>query len=681
MSDKILDPEVYAILQALRAARRYLQQASPDCTDSFLRLASRRPLEAQQITGPARALRHYVQRVGWSLNRHGMLLIDPGTALSLRDADFSLIRQLLLRDWAADVATSLTRNNWRNAPPLDADTTTSVARQLTDEERGLLLREQAGGFLTQARKMKFNEDLDELCPLCGQPDTVPHRVMECPATENVRAKYGDVIAWLQEMDPIHLHLPFAFQCHEQQMTSTILRCLPRACLQIHPRETQRLRFYTDGSCLHPSLRLVRWAAFGVVQDLRAEMEWSPQLLLEISPTDTTAFHVAAVGQCPGRQSVQRAEVEAILTILEATLDADIYTDSAYALNLVRLVKSRAHPSDFHLHPNYDQILRLHAALTQDPEKPGFWKVKAHQTLRADMPFWDLWHATGNMVVDHVAKEAVRRLGGPLQQALNRQADEYQSERKSLHRRILFRVDLNKERTLKLAQAERPAPPPDPEKASAFQTLATWQVKSPGLRDDEVLVASFWGYRFASQLWQWLLLLKWPVEPEHYPGKTPVGITWTELTINFLLVTQELVPINTSQVQGKPCYEKPGPFSTVTEDQMFLPRMAESLRNCLRQMAMLHLHPVVPDLKTRGVRSLYMLHGEPYVHGFSRRPQMPYQEETIRATLQWLQNRETLAYPAIPERPALLSPFEMPLEFNQVSPSQLYTKLREWRLSM
>ena len=685
MSDKVLDPEVYVILQALRAARRYLQHASQDWATSFLSLAARRPLLAQQITGPARALRHYIQRLGWSITREGLLLIDPWTSLSLKDADFSLVRKLAQRDWAAGISTSLLRKDWKNAPPLDCFSTTQITKLFSDADRGLVLREQCGGFLVQSRKTKFNSDMNELCPLCQMPDTVEHRVLHCPPLDGVRTQFTDVIDWLNEMDPIHLNLPFAFQCYERQMTSTMLRVLPGPDLSIQQRGHQRPAFYTDGSCLFPALPEVRWAAFAIVQDMREPGQWTAEQLVQISFQDTTAFLISAVGLCPGRQSIQRAEVEAILQILERSLDVDIYTDSEYARHLVRMVQSCTELSDLHLHPNFDQIARLFRALQAGRDLPGIWKVKAHQEICAEMNPTELWHAVGNNFVDHVAKRAVKTLGGPLQTALQQQADEYISEQQCFHRHLQFRLALNKDRTLKLAQAERPVD--GQEEETAFHTLVTWRVKNPGWRvnpanrDDRVFFASFWGFRFACLLWQWLALLRWPTEPEHFPGKTPVGVTWTELALNYLIVSQELIPINVSTVQGKPNYVLPDQDNAITEDQMFLPRMAESLRNCLRQMAMLSSSPVVPDIRTRGVRSLYMLNGEAYVHGFARRPAMPYQEETVRLTMSWLKDKESRAYPVIPERPRLIFPEACPAGFDQLSPAAMYTTLRENRRAM
>ena len=686
MSDKVLDPEVYVILLALRAARKYLQQASDEWRESFLNLAAKRPLEAQHITGPARALRHYIQRLGWSITRAGDLLIDPWTTLNLRDADFPLIRTLVERDWAAGISLCLTRKDWRNAPPLDSFSTTRLCRTFTDAERGLVVREQCGGFLIQARKTKFNPDLDELCPLCDMPDTVEHRVLECPALDTVRLTYQDVLAWLKEMDPIHLHLPFAFQSHEQQMTTTMLRVLPGPDLCIRREQQPRPKFYTDGSCLFPAHGIVRWAAFAIVQDLREPEEWTGKDLVELSFTDTTAFGVVAVGLCPGRQSVQRAEVEAILRLLECTLDLDVYTDSQYALNLIQLVQNCHQLADLHMHPNFDQITRLFHALQAGTGQPGIWKVKAHQEPHESMAFADLWHAVGNNFVDHVAKQAVKTLGGPLQTALQRHAEDYLQEQKQLQRHLQLRLAINKERTLLLSQAERPMAQ-QLSNESAVHTLVTWRIKPPGWqldkigRDDRVFFASFWGYRFANLLWQWLALLRWPAEPEHFAGRTPVGITWTELTLNFMLAAQELVPINVSQIQGKPLYEKPGTDSTLTEDQMFLPKMADSLRNCLRQMSMLSTNLVVPDIRSRGVRSLYMLNGEAYVHGFARRPELPYQDETVKLTLAWLRDKESRAYPEIPVRRPLLFPEECPSEFNQMNSFQMYTTLRESKRAM
>ena len=680
MADKLMDPEVYVILQALRAARRYLHSATDDWKQSFLSLASRRPLEAQQITGPARALRHYVQRLGWSITKQGNLLIDPWTSVSLVNMDFGLLKLLVERDWAEDISRSLTRNHWRNAPALDCSTTVNLCKTFNDTERACLVRELSGGFLLQSRKAKFNDDLDESCPLCGQEDSTEHRVLYCPALEEARLRHCETIQWLQEMGPIHLHLPFAFQHADSQMTSTLLRAQPMPDLHFATSCTSRPRFYTDGSCLHPSHPQIRWAAFGIVQDLRNPTDWSYEDLLH-PPEDRQMFHVVAVGLCPGRQTIQRAELEAVTLLLEHDTDIDVYTDSAYVIAQTEKILKGAPLSDFSLQPNYDQLQRLYMALHATERVPGIWKVQAHQQIDNTLAYDDLLHATGNNYVDEVAKRAVNTLGGPFQTALRQQAADYLELRKQLSQHLRLRLDLNNLRTLRISQQNQPPVDDESDTESALHRLVTWQVHPPfwtadcNLRDDRVLFASFWGFEFSSLVHQWLSLLTWPAEPDSFAGKTPVGITWTELAINFLLVTQRLIPINTSCVQGKPCYEVPRPDNTLTEDQMTLGKMTDSLRNCTRQMVMLHPKAFLPTIKTRTVRSLYMLNGDGYVHGFSRRPQMPYQNETMKSIMHWLRSRDELAYPPILNVPPLLLPWSQPDEFGQWTPMQMYNQLR------
>ena len=497
MSDRLMDPEVYVILQALRAARRYLQAASIQWKRSFLHLASRRPLEAQRITGPARALRHYVQRLGWSISTEGNLLIDPWTTISLTDADFGLLRQLVERDWADDISRRLTRHHWKNAPALDCIATVGLCRTFTDADRACLVRELAGGFLLQSRKSKFNEDLDESCPLCGLLDTTEHRVLHCETLAEVRDRYPAVVQWLQEMDPIHLHWPFAFQHSDNSMTATMLRAQPKPDLHILPAGNQRARFYTDGSCVFPAHSCIRWAAYGIIQDLRDPTTWSYEDLLNLHFETPNAFQIVAVGLCPGRQTIQRAELEAVLLLLENDTDIDVYTDSAYVILQVQRIRSGAPITDLALCPNYDQLLRLHRVLTTTVHTPGIWKVKAHQKVDRTFTYEELLHATGNQHVDEVAKKAANSLGGPLQTVLRQQAAEYLEHRERLLQHLSFRVDLNKQRTLCIAKQNQPEDVTPPDTDSAFHTLVTWQVRQPhwkadpDFRDDRVLFASFW----------------------------------------------------------------------------------------------------------------------------------------------------------------------------------------------
>ena len=112
------------------------------------------------------------------------------------ESDFSYLQHYVHQTWASEISPSLQREHRRNAPPLDAHTTVQVCKKFSVEDRALLVRELSGGFLTQERKAKLNEDVSDSYPLSGQPDSIQHRILECLALQQIREEHADVVQWL-----------------------------------------------------------------------------------------------------------------------------------------------------------------------------------------------------------------------------------------------------------------------------------------------------------------------------------------------------------------------------------------------------------------------------------------------------------------------------------------------------
>ena len=69
--EKLLDPHVVVILKAVKEARRFLWQAEQHDKESFLHIASCPGKHQGKSNGPASALREYLSRIGWQLDRFG----------------------------------------------------------------------------------------------------------------------------------------------------------------------------------------------------------------------------------------------------------------------------------------------------------------------------------------------------------------------------------------------------------------------------------------------------------------------------------------------------------------------------------------------------------------------------------------------------------------------------------
>ena len=62
---------------------------------------------------------------------------------------------------------------------------------------------------------------------------------------------------------------------------------------------------------------------------------------------------------------------------------------------------------------------------------------------------------------------------------------------------------------------------------------------------EQVNANIQGARLAHCVWEWAKTLQWPKEELDNPPMAAWGITWFELTINFIIVSGEFPPIKST----------------------------------------------------------------------------------------------------------------------------------------
>ena len=670
LTDRVIDPELYVIQQALRAARRYLNNVHPTTQEQFLALAARRPLAANQIFGPAMALRHYLARIGWTIDRQGNLHIDSFLTLSLQYGDIASILHYSTIAWATTVSERLTRENWRNAPIIDFATTRALFSKIPEEDQRLLAREICGGFLYQGQKGKFDEHVTDECLLCQQPDGPAHRVLHCPATAECRAQHAWVTQQLEEHDPIHVHLPVCFADHLQ----AFVRLHQHRPLDIawtdHPRKLDGPRiFYTDGSCQHPQWPHHRWAAFAIVEQVCDPSNFSTLQLIE-QMKQPQHLKIAAIGTCPGKQTIPRAELEALIQITMRCPYAIICTDSAFAIEQMRLFEELPDWSALAMKPGTDQLRRLFLLRSNSDTWPTLRKVKAHQHPAHCTTLAQIVDLVGNAYADETAKMAARTLGGPLLKQQKTLLEEHLSMTTMLKANWDLRIAQGKIRA-KLLKADEEADQ-QPGLTSVLSKFSSWQPTEPSVLfnsaiwDERYFLASYWGPRFSMLVWQWLRLLRWPTTLEASHRKAPVGITWLELATNCWICTQHPIPVNVNKYPQPPNYVSPVDTPGFELKQTTLLAMADSLSKCVRQLAKFSNEPLLPLEHSRTVRSLQTLAGTRQHYGLALRPELPLQRETMTCLYTWLRADNSTPFPEIPilDRP----PIEVHTSLQRLNPA-------------
>jgi len=188
-------------------------------------------------------------------------------------------------------------------------------------------------------------------------------------------------------------------------------------------------FYTDGSCPFPQLADRSLCTWSVVRDsLDDDVERSHIASLVkdrgIIPESLVPIQASLV---QGPQTVNRAELTAILQIVRSVECAVIHSDSAWAISAFESVRE-APFSELHASkPNSDLLLGL-CELTKERDLTAFdlRKMKSHLCVNdvITFTFTRLYHILGNRLADRVAAQAALPSRSPLHAASGEVAEWY-----------------------------------------------------------------------------------------------------------------------------------------------------------------------------------------------------------------------------------------------------------------
>lgn len=165
---------------------------------------------------------------------------------------------------------------------------------------------------------------------------------------------------------------------------------------------------------------------------------------------------------------------------------------------------------------------------------------------------------------------------------------------------------------------------------------------------QYLHCSRYGTEFSDLVSCWILSLRWPTQPEPTTPQLPIGVTWFELAVNFLITTQRAIPI----VVGNR-------YIDVDRDilwdrsQCNVHQWANSLPHSVRHLEFILQQPLMPPSSLQHVATLYKLGSGIYKQSLSRRPEMRLQTETVRCVQTYLREqmyRGKARFTGIPQYP-------------------------------
>eukprot|EP00438_Fugacium_kawagutii_P003907 Skav220700 [mRNA] locus=scaffold472:685335:686837:+ [translate_table: standard] len=420
-----------------------------------------------------------------------------------------------------------------------------------------------------------------------------------------------------------------------------------------------LNFYTDGSCKYPQEPGWRPATYAVVLDLArsdAEREaiardWSPS-----QPLPTT-FMPLVYSHATKLQSIPRAELEALVFVVENFQHTQVFSDSQCALQLADKCAEHTTATALEMHPDADLLGRFWRALQYGQR--AFRKVKAHDLDKPQENMLEKYHKMGNQAADQAAKKALDLFQTHILNTSNTIHNDQTIYRDKLHEYYTMLLQMFRHRaTLDASEDKQPnRAVAERVHATYVQDLCDLQVpdpwQPPPLVHDHADQSS-WGPTLSRLLVEWMAQVHWPQEdPE---GNVQcVGVTWVELALSLCLYMGTFIPTKRFLQDDKPYLVH---FTSQTQAEatgLKLSEQADSLQKWITQIHGLQ-HPQQWPNPARGlVRSLYTLGAHHQSSGFYRRPSFPFQERVLKQLQEYLTEQTGTAFARLPKIDFHLAP--------------------------
>ncbi len=622
------DPELYVIMESLRATRHLLWNMNQADQTKFCEHVAKHNRKHSDVYGPAGALAYNLARIGWSLTSQGQISTDTIVSFHIMKDDISTIEKYLEQNWMQHVMrTCISRPAWRNFPAPNRQATLRAFSKIPEFQKRIGSYHLTGSCMMNDQKKHFT-DLTESCQLCGKPDNETHRLLECFETNAVRQKYPDIISYLQEHDECSHHLPVEWETNncefewlyfqsrpKIQIDMEVVRQVQSECCQGVP-----ILIFTDGSCNKVQTHFGTLAASAVVCHPGCSIDDQAQIVKHFKTTKNipSTFRVIGVGECNGPQTITRAELQAVIAIASSNITCDIYTDSQYVLDVAEKIRHLQNPATFHKCRNFDLINEFWYIL--QAKKITLHKVKAHSFSDTDSDETSFLKI-GNMAADLAANTARKSY-----EARHRAkpSDTNKRNRLTQYFNLLYDLHLARNKWFELNEQATQLPTTHRNSSQWLRELQGWIVETPRQIDEpdnlvQILNTCIWGTEYSLQVYRWLQLLQFPVDTV---ANDP-GISWYEMTVSYLMTTQDGVVINGAG-PGEPF--QPRKLDKNDTDISF-GLQVYSFERCVTQVCRTLKLQVLPKRK-KFCTSVKMLGLKNAKAGLENRPIIPQQPKTM-----------------------------------------------------
>ena len=634
------DPLPYAIRIALRTVRRFLNQLTAEEQQTFYVIAARHTGQANQVQGPAGALRYWLNKLGWSISREGLIDVQTFSQVPLRTTSNATMTRWIAKEWQKEVFQFHCRRSAISNLFFDLEATSRLIRTFPVKQQAALLNELSGAYQTERQKQHWATDSDGNCTHCSTPDTRFHRLYECAATADIRLPYQQTLQALQDDGSLLHEMPAIHLDQEAELLSAIHArhieafVTPSIANNVQTLITQGVVpcFYTDGSLQYPTDATARHAAYAIVLDLctsdsqreEAVRNWT------ITGVRPNCFATIAVARTTGEQRIHRSELFAILRICEMFSASVTYSDSTSAIAVFHKCQQAARPGKLQALEDFDLVERLWIALRRGNH--AIHKVKAHVTHSHRMNFLASFHCWGNEVAHAAAVDTCTHMYPDVVHLANQLYIANQLQRDRLTQVFKLHLELHHARALLDSQKETKLPHEEMRSTAGppqAHVLATWTIDNPRatpiIRLSNLSMCA-WGEVLSKLLLEWMSQFRWP--QEEAKGLEDPGITFLEMFVSFQLTTGLLPPVKRSRGSKGEFLQ---PLEHVEDAELYnvpFSEMGTTMAYWIAQARKLLQPDIWPPFSHGPCRSLYRLGASVQSRGITTRPMFPAQAEVV-----------------------------------------------------
>ena len=640
LSHRVQDPMLYVISDMFTTLRR-LFVYHPSLANNFVQSLRR---YSGQAHGPATALAAYIHRLDWEVTPGATLLGPGGLRINIQTATSKAIKKELRIAWDWHCHNEISHRKGVPPTPFDSWTANKILEHFTDRQRRILAITITAGWQSNGVIAQWSATQSPECPFCKQFDTHKHFLLECPAFQHIRKQHPKAIQHLQ----MHTYLCwFPLPVHSSEL-ALIRQAMHLRYQTVHIDTQINVHngdvFYTDGSCQNPTSPYAARAAWAVVHRSRS------------SSTLENKYQVLATGHCPGKQTINRAELFALVISAEQanlsddTSQVSFYTDSQFVVNVISHIEEGTILESPHKRDHWDLITQL--CKVWICHRFHVFKIRSHQKLEDAHSSEEEYHILGNMFADEAAvRTCAADLPDFLQQCEHLRAH-YQTQRQNIYEIYKYILDLSCERmttldeiatenkkTMNAADQQTEAGQQStiltPSFSSKLAELRDWPSATnlftlPAEPHRVVFWSCPWGCNHARLVWTFCTVLKWPAETAAPVPKDP-GISWTELAVSFMLWAGRSLPIRVANKASQEILEYDDPKTSLQPVKLKSVRvLAETFRLIIKHLQTFSRCKIVPAYKQQGTSSLTRLGFSRYHEsGISRHPELPNAAETYQ----------------------------------------------------